>query len=392
MALMLALLTGFSLALALLAWCCQVRLLARASPPMPCPAPGISILKPLKGADPGLEENLRSFFAQDYPDCELLFGVDDAADPAVPVVRRLIAAHPAIRARLVVSSATVGLNPKVNNLANIASAARHGLLLISDSNVRVDPGYVRDMVAHLGQPGVGLVSSLIRARGASGIGGALESLQLDVFVMGGVATWSGAFGRPCVVGKSMLLRRADLEAIGGWRFLGQYLAEDQVCGEEIRRLGRRVVVSGRPVDNVLGRVDLAGFARRHVRWARLRSRIAPGGYAAELLLNPVALGIAALVAGAGLGVPLLALGAMSVLSLAAERRLGVRRPVAAYPVLEAARSVVVAILWASAFFGARVSWRGNVRRITRRTLLVPIAPEPMPFALEDAAMARSPAA
>jgi ceramide glucosyltransferase len=361
---------------------------------MPSPAPAVSILKPLKGADPGLEENLRSFFLQDHPEYELLFGVDDADDPAVPVVRRLLLAHPERHARLVVSSATVGLNPKVNNLANIARVARHDLLLISDSNVRVDQGYLADMVAHLAQPGVGLVSSLIRAQGASGLGGALESLQLDVFVMGGVAAWSGVFGRPCVVGKSMLLRREDLEAVGDWRYLGQFLAEDQVCGEEISRLGKRVVVSCRPIDNVLGRVDLAAFVRRHVRWARLRSQITVAGYMGEAILNPFAVGVAAAGAGAGIAVPVLALAGMSLISFAAERRLGVRRPAAAYPILEAARSGLVAILWATAFLGARVTWRGNVRRITRRTRLVPVPSPavPMPVPIHGAPIARSPAA
>ena len=371
MSLALALLVALSLSFALLCWISQIRALARPPRRPPIDAPPISILKPLKGADPGLEANLRSFFAQDYPRFELLFGVEDGLDPAVDIVERLIAEHPDVTARLVVSRRRVGLNPKVNNLANMDRVAWHEMLLISDSNVIVEPGYVSDMVARACEPGVGLVTSLIRARSASGLGAALESLQLHTFVMGGVAAWCGLIGEPCVVGKSMMLRRSDLARIGGFEFLGGYLAEDQVCGEEIDALGLRVVVSGRPVDNVLGEVSLSGFAARHLRWARIRRRLGVAPYIGEALLNPVALAIVAAAAGAGLTVPALALTAMSLMAWSAERRLGVERNALLVAPLELARSLSVAVLWPVAFVSGSVNWRGNVLRIGERTRLLP---------------------
>ena len=263
---------------------------ARGQLAAPAPAPGlrppVSVLKPLKGADAGLEANLESFFRLAYPRFEVVLGVDDAGDPALAVARRVAAAHPDVPSRIVVDPRAVGLNPKVNNLANLLRHARHDVLLISDSNVRVRPGYLDDLVAHLARPGVGLVSSPFRAAAAEGAGGAIEALQLNTFVLGGVAAVQRFLGGVCVVGKSMLLRRATLDALGGFPFLARYLAEDQVCGEEVARRGLAVAMSGHVIDNVLGRLPLRAALRRHLRWARIRRRMSPAGYAGNCCSSP----------------------------------------------------------------------------------------------------------
>jgi ceramide glucosyltransferase len=355
--------------------------LAAGTPPAPAVWPAVSVLKPMRGVDAGLEENLESFFALDYPAYEVVLGVDDAADPALAVARRVARRHPAVASAIVVDAARVGANPKVNNLANISRHARHDVLLISDSNVRVRPGYLRDLVANLERPGVGLVSSPIRGRAAGGLGGALEALQLNGFVMGGVAAVHRVFGGVCVVGKSMLLRRATLERIGGFRRLSRFLAEDQVCGQEVAALGERIALSSQPVDNVLGRVSVRDFALRHLRWARIRRRIAPLGYAGELLLNPVFVAAAAAAAmpGAATAVVLIAtLVARSALDAASERAAGVKRPLAVYPALVLARDLVTGMLWPVPFFSRSVVWRGRRFVIGPRTLLQPVLPMPTP--------------
>jgi ceramide glucosyltransferase len=217
------------------------------------------------------------------------------------------------------------------------------------------------------------VTSFIRGTGGEGLGGALESLQLNTFVMGGVATVSG-LGRVCAVGKSMLLRRTDLERIGGFERLGRFLAEDQVCGEELRAIGLEVVVCPRPVDNVLGRLSVRSFAGRHLRWARIRRRIHPLAYAGEVLTNPVPPAVALLIVNPGaLSV---AMAAMTVVLLSAtafesERALGVRRRALAYPPLEILRGLAVGALWPVPFVSSSVAWRGTRYRVGRRTLLVP---------------------
>lgn len=361
---------GFALALAMRE--VQRRLLGSTPPPRPERLPAVSILKPLKGADENLEGNLESFFRLSFPDYELLFGVAEPDDPALPIVCRLIERYPDVTAEIVVDSREVGINPKVNNLANLAGRARHGVLLISDSNVLVGEGYLLDLVSHLERPEVGLVSSPIRGVEGHGLGGALEALQLNTFVMGGVSVLDNV-RLPCVVGKSMLFRREHLEAIGGFSFLGQFLAEDQVFAEEMRRRKLRIAVSGVPVDNVLGRLTVPQFAKRHVRWARIRRRIAIGGYIGELLLNPTALALIGAAVSrtedalALAGVTLLG---MSILDGLAEQNLKARRPFYHYPYLELIRSMVVIATWPIPFLTRRVSWRGTKFRIGPRTRLL----------------------
>lgn len=359
------------------------RLLLRAPAPRAASMPPVTILKPMRGADPGLEANLESFFSLDYRRYEVLLGVDDPADPAVAVARRVAARHPEISSRVVIDPRRTGANPKVNNLTNLLPHAAHEVLLISDSNVRVRPGYLGDLVAHLERPGVGLVSSPFRGTGGRGLGGALEALQLNTFVLGGVAALSGLLGGVCVVGKSMLLRASVLRALGGFRFLADYLAEDRVCGEEVARLGLRTVVSGHLVDNVVGRVGVDAFLGRHLRWARIRRRMSSPGYLGELLLNPTFVALGGLALWPGTATLALLAGtalAKGALAFAAERLAGVQRPLAVTLALSLLRDLLVGVTWAIPLVDCTVSWRGRRFRVGPRTLLVPSsaqAPEPL---------------
>lgn len=336
--------------------------------------PAVSILKPLKGVDEKLAENLATFFALDHPAYEVVFGVNDPEDPALAVARRVAGAHPEVPVRFVADPGRTTLNPKVGNLANMLPAAAHEVILISDSNVAVAPGYLRELCARLLRPGVGLVSSPVRGVAGTGLGAALERYQLNTFVMAGVAGLHGIFGVPAVMGKSMLLRRSDLLRFGGFPFLGRYLAEDQVCGEEVLGLGLSLELSPRTVDNVLGRLTLLDFARRHLRWARIRRRMSPVGYAGELLVNPVFAATVGLVVARDL-VSVVAFGGavllMSALGARTERKLGVPRPLAGYPLLEIGRALLTGVLWIVPYFSSRVSWRGHAFRVGKRTLLTP---------------------
>ena len=354
---------------------CQRRLLASpAAAPEP-PLPPVSVLKPLKGVDADLEENLASFFRLDYPCYELLFGVDDPADPALPVVRALAARHPAVPCRIIADARRVGFNPKVNNLANLDRHARHEVMWISDSNTRVAPTTLTALVAQLELPGVGLVSSPFRGIAVTQLGSAMEALQLNTFVMGGVAAVHRLWGGVCVVGKSMLLRRTTLAALGGFAFLARFLAEDQVCGEEVARSGQRVAVAPVCIDNVLGPVTVRAFLTRHLRWARIRRRMNPAAYTGELLLNPVFVALVGMLAlrnwesSALFGV---ALVAKSTLDAMTERAIGVVRPLYRYPALTLAKDLLVGVVWLVPFFSTVVVWRGNRLRVGPRTLLVPV--------------------
>jgi ceramide glucosyltransferase len=357
------------------------RLLRRPAPPPPSALPPVSILKPLRGADPGLEANLESSFRLDYPAFEIVLGAADADDAALGIARRVAARHPHVKSQIVADARRVGLNPKVDNLANLLRRARHDLVVVSDSNVAVPRDYLRDLVGRHAQPGVGLVTSVFRGVPGRGLGARLEALQIDAFVAGGIAI-AAATGRVCVVGKSMLFARRDLGRIGGLRFLGRYLAEDQVCGEEMTRKGLRVVVASRVIENRLGDLRVGDAVSRHLRWARIRRAVNPAAFAAEILLCPVALatiGALAWRTPAAFGLLGAAAALKIVLDGAAVAGLGGRTG-AWLPVVSVVRDLGTAALWPVAWFGSTVRWRGNVLRVGPRSLLEPAERETAPAA------------
>ncbi|MCK6438971.1 MAG: glycosyltransferase, partial [Planctomycetes bacterium] len=351
--------------------------------------PPVSVLKPLYGADPGLEDNLATFFCLDYPKYQLVFGVEKDSDPAAAVVQKLMNRYPLVDAHLVIDESRIGHNPKVNNLANIAQRAKHGVFVISDSNVRVKETYLRDLMTMLDEPGAGLVTSPIRVVGGTGLGAKLEQIQLHTFVTGGMAA-ANAINVPLVVGKSMALRKSTLERIGGWGFLSQFLAEDQVCAQAVGAIGEKVRVTNEPVDNVIGDMTLAAFLARHERWGMLRKRIAPAAFVAELLFNPICVALLGLLIAPSWTIVAAALGAwlMKVgIERSAERALGVGRPLGEHLWLVPLKETGVLMAWFAALLQTTTSWRGRQYHIgarSRTTLIetvstVTTAPRPSLF-------------
>lgn len=335
----------------------------------------ISILKPLKGVDSQLEENLRSFFSQNYPRFEILLGAMDTNDPALAIARKVAAEFPQVPSQIVVGHRKPGFNPKVNNLFNLEKNARHSIYLISDSNVRVQPNFLLNSMAHLSQPNVNLVSAPIRARDGHGLGASLEALHLHSFVMGGVAAITKFFRQPCVVGKSMLFRKNQLEKIGGFEKLSNYLAEDQVCGEELARLGGICTVSESYIENVQGSVSTTQFLQRQLRWAQIRYRINFPAYCAESFSNPTLMSILALVLIPSPATVAATLGLWtlrSVLAISSEHLLLTHRSAWTIPPLLLLKDLLLGGLWFVPFFKNTVQWRGNALRIGKRTKLQPL--------------------
>jgi ceramide glucosyltransferase len=334
--------------------------------------PPVRILKPLKGVDAELEENLHSIFNLDYPEFDVALGAEDPQDPALEVAKKVMDQHPGVPSMVIGNSRAIGPNPKVNNLANLILSDGPELILISDSNVRVPREHLRDLVARHLANGRGLSWSLFRGTGGKGLGGALEELQLNTFVFGGACAILRLTRLPGALGKSMLLSRSDLALIGGFGMLSRYLAEDQVMAEQLVRFGRPVVASNLLVDNILGRRTITDFAARHLRWARLRRNMNLPAYLLEALINPVFLalvGLAVLRTPASLIVAGITLGIVSLLDAWAERCAGVKRNIFLYPPLELALSVAKGLLWFVPLFSRKLEWRGNVIKIGRGSLI-----------------------
>lgn len=334
--------------------------------PEPGKFPPVSVLKPLKGADAGLESNLRSFFLLDYPELELLFSVDSERDAAVPVVRRLLTQYPDVRAKLIVGAVYVGRNPKVNNLICSYEEAKHDTLVISDSNIRVPPTYLRRMVPQLTEH-VGIVTAVVAGHEPEGWGGLLEAAYLNSFY----ARWmqlSRAVGHTCVVGKSMLFRREVLDRIGGLRALGRYVAEDYMAGRAVERLGFEVQIMPDPIHQHIGNHSFASYWSRHLRWGRIRKAQAPLAFAFEPLFGSLVSGVlGAYAAGSLWGVSFVSfLFLHSALWLAADlllmRTLAVKiefRTLLGWLVREASAFPQ----WCHVALGSRIEWRGTRLRI-----------------------------
>jgi ceramide glucosyltransferase len=260
----------------------------------------VSILKPVCGLDDGLEENLRSFLALRDVDYEVIVSVADENDPALPLVRSVLEDAPAGRMRLLIGGIGGAKNRKVERLAVAFAEASGEILLVSDSNVRVEPDFLARTIAVFDDPGVGCASNLFTGSGARSLGARLESLHLLLFVAAGnvLAAWSN---RVCVVGKSMALRRETLERIGGFGRFNDVLAEDQAIGLAVAAAGYRVALSPTVVRNVTVNRSVRAALARQVRWNRIRVSFSPLLYAAELLMNPLPLAIGTASAAGALG-------------------------------------------------------------------------------------------
>ncbi len=352
-----------------------VRATLKRRKPQPGFKPAISVLKPLCGVDEGLYENLASFARQDYPSFELVVGVADPDDPALAVVQRLRADFPNAAIRSIVhGEADPVANPKVITLVHALRAARYDYILVSDSNVRVSADYLSSISAEMSDPEVGLVSNLIVASGEETLGARCENLHLNTVVLGGVCI-GDVSDHPCVVGKSMLMRRAELARLGGFESMRDVLAEDYLLGQRYQEAGFRVVLSCHPIETENRQLSVARFLARHLRWAQLRRWCALGPFCGEPLLYatpwltaPMLVQESFASSAACAAAVLVRIGCDGMLA----RRVTGRWPSVTALAMIPVKDTVLLGVWMIALCRRNVQWRGHQLRIGPGTRLSPV--------------------
>ena len=242
----------------------------------------ISVLKPLSGADEGLEANLRSFFAQDHPDFELLFAVREQSDPAVQVVESLRSEFPAMSTRLIVTGEPPYPNAKVFSLERMLSEAKHDLLAMSDSDIRVRPEFLRAMAAEFSNPQIALATCLYRATAGESFWSKLEAEGMNTEFLAGVLVARFVEGVRFAVGPTIVARKSALDGIGGLAALKDYLAEDFVMGKFAAAAGLGVILSRNIVEHHIGSESLPVNTAHRLRWARSTRRSRPLAYFGQI--------------------------------------------------------------------------------------------------------------
>jgi ceramide glucosyltransferase len=342
-------------------------------------APAVSLLKPVRGVDFGSYENFASFCRQEYADYEILFGVGDAADPAVPLIQRLIADFPQQRIRLFIGAEQIGANRKVNMLARLAREAQHEILVLTDGDIRVTPTYLREVVAPFADRRVGAVTSFYRGMAEKNLGAELEAIGAASDFFAGVLMANWMEGITFGLGASIVTTKEWVAKIGGFAAIADVLADDYELGHRVAKAGGKVLLSREAVWTMYPAQTARSFWQHQVRWSRTVRLCRPLSFAGLIFTHglPWAL-LAALIAPA----PWIAAAYLIVylvLRLTLAWTAGVwgvgdevvRRKLWLVPLGDAVRFAV----WLASFASNRIHWGGEGYTIRKGRLLPTPAPE-----------------
>jgi ceramide glucosyltransferase len=328
-------------------------------------AVGVTILKPLHGPEPGLFENLVSFCTQHYSGpVQIVFGVQDPRDDAIAIVDRLRAEHAGRRFDLVIDATMHGLNRKVSNLINMELRAEHEIIIVADSDMRVDPDYLSRVVTALEPGGVGAVTCLYHGWGATGLWSRIAALGINAHFLPSVVVGLGlGLAKPCF-GSTIALKRSALHEIGGFRGVADCLADDYALGAALRGRGYQVWVTPFSIGHICTETSAAELWQHELRWSRTIRAVDPVGHAGSIVthafpfaLIAVATGMAAASFGPATAIGLV-VGALScrlALLWRIERRFGLPRH--AYWLIPL-RDLLSVAVFLSSFFSHRARWKG----------------------------------
>jgi len=327
--------------------------------------PPVSILKPLRGADPQMYESFRSHCVQDYPEYEMVFGVSDPDDPAVEAVQQLIREFPQCQIRLMVCPEVLGNNRKTSNLAQMLSIAKYDYVLINDSDIHVTPDYLRRVMAPFSEPQVGMVTCPYRGIAAETLGSKLESAGISTdFIAGVLAARQIEGGIHFGLGSTLAVTRTALDAIGGFRPMVNYLADDFELGHRIAKAGFEVVLADTVVETHLPAYSFREFFEHQMRWARSTRDSRRFGYVGVLLTFGVPWAIFSVLLASGAWWSWCVLAAAVGLRAAVAIKVGIGvvhdRAVWRHLWLLPLRDLVAFWVWFASFADNKVHWRGDV--------------------------------
>jgi ceramide glucosyltransferase len=327
--------------------------------------PPVSVLKPVHGVEARLKENIESFFRQDYPDYEILFAADEANDAALEVVREVCARYPHIRSRVLVTG-TPWPNPVVYAFHCMAEAATHDILVTTDSDVEVDPQYLREIVPPLLDQQVGMVTCVYRGKNAAGFFSGLTAIGMSVEMTAGVLVANLLEGMKFGLGPTTVVRKDSLASIGGYTALRDYIAYDFAIGNLMAKAGYRVVLSGHVIDHVVNQASFQRMWQNQLRWAQTTRYSRPKGHFGSGMIFAMPYGLLGFFA-AGLlghwGIGSLLLGVAVLNRLAEAWLVGwmvVRDPqIRRAPWLYPLRDLLGFVVWFASYLKLRYVWRDS---------------------------------
>ncbi|HVI87388.1 MAG TPA: bacteriohopanetetrol glucosamine biosynthesis glycosyltransferase HpnI [Dongiaceae bacterium] len=325
--------------------------------------PPVSILKPLHGDEAGLRSNLEMLCRLDYPgDLEIVFGVQDAADPAITQVRRLQRDYPAARIALVIDSSEHGSNRKISNVINMMPSASHDILVLSDSDIGIDRDYLTRIVGELAKPEIGLVTCLYRGQPHPGLWPRLGSMAIDYnFLPSVIFGMKVGLAKPCF-GSTMALRQSTLVRIGGFQAFANQLADDNAIGEAVRRIGLEVAIPPMVVTHACAENRLRDLITHEIRWSRTIRLVAGAGFAGSVITHPLPFAVAAVLAHHGSDFSLAVLAATILarfwLRNVVDQAVGLKGRSSRWWLLPI-RDTLSFIVFCATFFVGKVTWRGR---------------------------------
>ena len=349
------------------------RFMKKPGPPHSADVP-VTILKPLYLGEPRLAENLESFFTQDFAaPVQIVFGVHDASDPAIAVVRALQAKYPDFDACIVADPSTYGANAKVSNLINMLPAARHDILVLSDSDISVPRDWLSQVAAALAEPGVGLVTCLYKGEASGkGLWPTMAAMGTSYeFLPNAVIGISLGLAEPCM-GSTIALTRATLTRIGGFAAFADYLADDYEMGRAVRGLALRLAIPALGVSHSAADASARELVRHELRWTRTIRRINPAGHAGSVITFAVPLALMAAILLDFRPLSLVVLGIALGARLFLKYRIDTIFATHAGPAwLLPFRDILSFVVFVASMFGETVHWRGARLEVAPDGVILP---------------------